>query len=180
MKRCVIAVLALAGAPAVASAQLACTANIMPVTFDTITAAGAGTYDARGTITVTCSGSQGANIAACIDLGQGGAANASGQSLLAGPKTSSSLPIKLFQDATMTRPWGSAALQRTGDGPMTAMVYARLYVQQGTTAPGTYMAQFPVTLRYGAVTGDFTNCNTLGNGAIAPAKPAVTAIPRKR
>ena len=94
MKQYVIAVLALAGAPTVASAQLACVANITPIIFDTITAASAGTYDARGMISVTCTGSQGANIAACIDLGQGSAANASGQSLLAGPKTSSSLPDK--------------------------------------------------------------------------------------
>ena len=185
MKRFGLAVLALAGAPTVAKAQLACVANITPITFDTITAASAGTYDARGMITVTCTGSQGANIAACVDLGQG-SVSASGQRLLSGPKASSSLPIRLFQDATLTRPWGSAVmgqapiLQRTGDGPMTAIVYARLYVQEGTAVPGTYSAQFPITLRYGTITGDFANCNTLGSGAIASQKPAVTAIPRKR
>ncbi len=186
MKRFGLAVLALSGAPTVASAQLACVANITPIIFDTITAASAGTYDARGTITVTCTGSQGANIAACVALGQSDAVNASGQSLLAGPKASSSLPIQLFQDAALTRPWGSAAmsqapiLQRTGDGPMTAMVYARLYVQEGAPAPGTYAAQFPITQRYGAITGDFATCNALGGGAVAPQKTAVTAIPRKR
>jgi spore coat protein U-like protein len=185
MKRYGLAVLALAGAPTVASAQLVCTANITPVTFDTITgAASAGTYDARGTITVTCTGSQGTDVAACVDFGQG-AVNTSGQRLLSGPKANS-MPIQIFQDATLSRPWGAAAmghapmLQRTGDGPMSATVYARLYVQRGGAAPGTYTAQFPVTLRYGAVIGGFANCNALGTVAGGPQKSAVPTIPRKR
>ena len=186
MKRYVIAVLALACAPTVATAQLACVANITPVIFDAITAASAGTYDARGMITVTCTGSQGANIAACIDLGQGSAVKASGQRLLGGPTAGANLPMQLFQDATLTRPWGNAGigqapmLRRTGDGPMTAMIYARLYVQEGTLAPGTYASQFPIRLRYGADTGSFASCNALGSVAVAPQRSAVTAITRKR
>ncbi len=187
MKRICLALLVLASAPNMAQAQLACAVSMTPVTFETITSTGAGTYDARGTITVTCTGSQGANIAACVDLGQG-AVNASGQRLLSGPK-SNSMTVQLFQDHTLLRPWGAAAmgqapmLQRTGDGQMSATVYARAYVQKGSAPPGTYTAQFPVTLRYGTVTGSLGSCNALGSVAVGPAAPkpaALPVIPRKR
>ncbi len=183
MKRICLVFLALAGAPGMAQAQLACALNTTPVRFDTITGTSAGTYDAHGTITVTCTGSQGANIAACIDLGQG-VLNAFGRRLLSGPKDSQ-IPVQLFQDATLSRPWDAAAmgqapmLQRTADGPMSATVYARAYVQKGAL-PGNYSAQFPVTVRYGAVTGGLANCNTLGTAPGGPQKPAVPVFPRKR
>ena len=102
------------------------------------------------------------------------------------------MPLQIFQDATLTRLWGTAAttqaamMQRTGDGPMSATAYFRAYIQKGSAVPGTYSAQFPVTLRYGAVTGNFADCNVLGTVAIAPASAgqktiaAVTAIARKR
>ncbi len=185
MRRICLVLLGVLGAPAMASAQLSCAMTMTPVTFDTVTASSAGTYDARGMINVTCTGSQGANIAACVDVGQG-AVNASGQRLLAGAKAAHTLAMQLFQDATLARPWGGGAmgqahiLQRTGDGPMTATVYARLYVGRGTAAPGTYAAQFPVTLRYGAVVGNFVDCNALGAVAASPPKPAAPVIPRRR
>ena len=75
------------------------------------------------------------------------------------------------------RPWGAAAmgqalmLQRTGHGPMFATVYARLYVQKASAVSATYTAQFPVTLRYGAVIGNFADCNALGSVAAGPAAP---------
>lgn len=184
MKRCVLALLALLGAQTVASAQLACVTDITPIIFDNITAASAGTSDTRGMITVTCTGSRGANIAACVDLGLG-SVSASGQRLLSGPKASS-MPIQIFQDAALSRPWGNAAegqapiLQRTGDGPMTATAYARLYVPRESALPGPYTAQFPVTLRYGTVRGGFANCNALGTVASGPPIPAVPPILRKR
>ena len=192
MKRLVFALFALAGAPEAAEAQLACALNVTPVQFESITGTSAGTFDARGTITVTCTGSQGASIAACVEVGQGAAVAASGQRLLSPPKGTGALPVQIFQDATITRPWGTAAtgqaamMQRTGDGPMSATAYLRAYVQKGSAVPGTYSAQFPVTLRYGAVTRNFADCNALGTVAIAPASggqktiAAVPAIARKR
>ena len=99
------------------------------------------------------------------------------------------MPIQIFQDATLTRPWGTAAM---GPGPHAAAHRRRpdvgdrlrppLRAERGRRA-GTYTAQFPVTLRYGAVIGDFANCNALGSVAAWPAVPkpaAIPAIPRKR
>ncbi len=60
-------------------------------------------------------------------------------------------------------------LQRTGDGPMTATAYVRLYVQREGDVPGTYTANLPITLRYGVVNGGFANCNALGSNAAGPA-----------
>ena len=192
MKRLIFALFALAGSPEAAEAQLACALNVTPVQFESIAGTSAGTFDARGTITVTCTGSQGASIAACVEVGQGAAVAASGQRLLSPPKGTGALPVQIFQDATITRPWGTAAtnqaamMQRTGDGPMSATAYLRAYVQKGSAVPGTYSAQFPVTLRYGAVTRNFADCNALGTVAIAPASggqktiAAVPAIARKR
>ena len=71
MKQLIFALLALLGAPSAAEAQLACALTATPVQFDSISGTSAGTFDARGAITVTCTGSQGANIAACIEIGQG-------------------------------------------------------------------------------------------------------------
>jgi spore coat protein U-like protein len=184
-KRLIFALLALAGAPEAAVAQLACALNVTPVQFDSIAGTSAGTFDARGSITVTCTGSQGASIAACVEVGQGGAF-AAGQRLLSPAKGTGAVPVQIFQDATLTRPWGAAAtnqaamMQRTGDGPMSATPYFRAYVQKGSAVPGTYSAQFPVTLRYGTVTGNFADCNALGTVAIAPSSAAqktLAAVP---
>ncbi len=177
MKRLVFALFALASAPS-AEAQLACSLHVTPVQFDSIAGASAGTFDARGTITVTCTGSQGANIAACVELGQGAVAGASGERALAHSKGTGALPMQIFQDATLTRPWGTAAMnqaamfQRAGDGLMSATAYLRAYIRKGSAVPGSYTAQFPVTLRYGAVTGNFADCNALGTVAVGPASPS--------
>ncbi len=156
-----------------------------PVQFDTIDSLSSGTYDAHGTLTVTCTGSQGAAIAACVDLGQGTAiANAANQRLLIGPRSSRTLPIQIFQDAGLRRPWGSASqdpsLTHTGDGIMAAPMYLRLYVQPGAAVPGTYSAQFPVWLRYGIVTGYPVNCGSLGNSAAARASGKAVPVPIMR
>ena len=82
MKHSIFVILALAGAPEAAVAQLACALNVTPVQFDSIAGTSAGTFDARGSITVTCTGSQGASIAACVEVGQGAAAAAFGRRLL--------------------------------------------------------------------------------------------------
>ncbi len=161
-----------------AEAQLTCVLNVTPVQFDSISGTSAGTLDARGSITVTCTGSQGANIAACVEVGQGAPVAASGQRLLSLAKGTGALPVQIFQDTTLTRPWGAAAasqavmLQRTGDGPMSATAYLRAYLQKGSAIPGLYSAQFPITLRYGAITGTFADCNALRTVAIVPASPA--------
>jgi spore coat protein U-like protein len=190
--RLIFALFALATGPASADAQLACALNVTPVQFDSIAGTSAGTFDARGTITVTCTGSQGASIAACVEIGQGAAVAASGQRLLSPARGTGALPVQIFQDATITRPWGTAAtlhaamMQRTGDGPMSSTAYFRAYIQPGSAVPGTYSAQFPVTLRYGTVTGSFADCNALGTVAIARASAgqktiaAVSTIARKR
>lgn len=192
MKRLVVALFVLASAPEAAVAQLACALNVTPVQFDSISGTTAGTFDARGTITVTCTGSQGGNIAACVEVGLGAAVALSGQRLLSPPKGAGGLPVQIFQDATLARPWGMAAthqaamMQRTGDGPMSSTAYLRAYIQKGSVVPGTYSAQFPVTLRFGAVTGNFADCNALRTVAAAPASPshktiaAVPAVSRKR
>jgi spore coat protein U-like protein len=190
-KRLIFALFALASAPEAAVAQLACALNVTPVQFDSIAGTSAGTFDARGTITVTCTGSQGASIAACVEVGQSATVAASGQRLISVAKGTGALPVQIFQDPTITRPWGLAAthqaamLQRTGDGPMSATAYVRAYIQKGNTVPGTYSAQFPVTLRYGAVTGIFADCTALGTVAIAASAAHKTlaagpAIARKR
>ncbi|MGO9474957.1 MAG: spore coat protein U domain-containing protein [Rhodomicrobium sp.] len=159
--------LMLACFPGTAQAQLACSLSLTPVVFDTIDSLSSGTYDARGSLTVSCTGSNGAAIAACVDL-QPASANAAGQLLLIAPGKGRALPIQVFQDAGLRMPWGSSALgneamlTRTGDGPMTAPVYARLYVQGKAAVPGTYSAQVPVTLRYGAMAGTPVNCSSLG------------------
>ncbi len=187
MKLLIFSLLALTSTSS-AEAQLACSLSATPVQFGSITGTSAGTLDARGSITVTCTGSQGTSVAACIEVGSGAA---SGQRTLA-PAKGAALPVQIFQDATLTRPWGMAAmnqaaiLQRTGDGPMSATAYLRAYVQKGSGDPGTYTAQFPVTLRYGAVTGSFVDCNALGTIGVGPASPsqrnvsAFPAPPRKR
>ena len=156
------------------------------MTFDTIAGSGAGTYDARSTITVTCTGSQGANIAACVDLGQARAP--ADQRGFSGPK-GKTMQIQIFQDATLTRPWGTAAM---GPGSHAAAHRRRPDVgdrlcpplhPKGGDLPGTYRAQLPVTLRYGAVIGNFADCNALGSVAVWPAAPkpaAIPAVPRKR
>jgi spore coat protein U-like protein len=187
----IFALLALLGAPSAAEAQLACALTATPVQFDSISGTSAGTFDARGAITVTCTGSQGANIAACIEIGQGGALAPSGQRALSPLKGKGALPVQIFQDASLVKPWGTATmsqaamLQRTGDGSMLATAYLRAYVQKGTAIPGSYSAQFPVTLRYGAVTGAFVDCNALATVAAGPSAgqkttAAFPAISRKR
>ncbi len=192
MKHSIFVILALASAPEAAEAQLACALNVTPVQFESIAGTSAGTFDARGTITVTCSGSRGASIAACVEVGQGAAVSALGQRLLSPPQGTGGLPVQIFMDATITRPWATAAthqaamMERTGDGPMLTTAYLRAYIQKGNTVPGTYSAQFPVTLRYGFVGGNFADCNTLGTVASARASAArntiapVPAIVRKR
>ena len=173
-----------------AKAQLVCSLDVSSVQFNAIDSLSAGTYDARGTLTVSCTGSNGAAIAACADLGQGPAGkSAASQRLLTVTGKGYTLPIQIFQDASLTRPWGEAGLSdapmltRTGDGPMSATIYIRLYVQKGAAKPGTYNAQFPVTLRYGAVMGYSANCGSLGSTiAAAPSKKATAApiIGRRR
>jgi spore coat protein U-like protein len=182
MKWTCLLILALACAPTAANAQLVCSLSASPLSFGSLASSASGTYDARGTVAVTCTGAQGANIAACIGLAPG-AANASGQRLLSAPKGNAPLPMQIFQDPALSRPWGSAELgqapmlQRTGDGPMYATVYARLYVPHAKALPGAYMANIPVTLRYGAVLGGFADCGTLGHGP-AGVSP-MTAASRK-
>jgi spore coat protein U-like protein len=192
MKHYLLAVFLVIGAPAAAEAQLSCSLNVTPVQFDSISGTSAGTFDARGMITVSCTGSQGANIAACLELGQGAASATSGQRLLTPVKGTGALPVQVFQDASLTRPWGTAAInqalmiQRTGDGPMSATAYFRAYVQKGNVPAGTYSAQFPIALRYGAVTGGFADCNALRTVGAGPASPspktfaAVPGVPRRR
>jgi spore coat protein U-like protein len=178
MKQYILAMLMVVGASVSAEAQLTCALNVTPVQFDSISGTSAGTFDARGSITVTCTGSQGANIAACVEVGQGAPVAASGQRLLSLAKGTGALPVQIFQDTTLTRPWGTAAtnqavmLQRTGDGPMSATAYLRAYLQKGSAVPGIYSAQFPITLRYGALTGTFADCNALRTIAIGPVSPA--------
>ncbi len=144
--------------------------SLTPVAFDTIDSLSSGTYDARGSLTVSCTGSNGAAIAACVDFAAA-SANAAGQLLLSGPAKGRTLPMQLFQDAGLRRLWGGSApgqgamLTRTGDGPMSAPIYARLYVQGKAAAPGIYSAQIPVTLRYGATAGAAINCASLGSTA---------------
>ena len=164
-----------------AQAQLACSLNLMPVVFDTIDSLSSGTYDARGSLIVSCTGSNGAAIAACVDFATV-SANAAGQILLSGPGKGRALPVQIFQDAGLRMPWVSPALgqgamlTRTGDGPMSAPVYARLYVQGKAAVPGTYSAQIPVTLRYGVTAGATVNCASLGVAA-TPRGKAITAAP---
>ena len=178
MKQYILAMFMAVSAPVSAEGQLTCVLNVTPVQFDSISGTSAGTFDARGSITVTCTGSQGANIAACVEVGLGAPVAASGQRLLSLAKGTRALPVQIFQDTTLTRPWGAAAasqavmLQRTGDGPMSATAYLRAYLQKGGALPGLYSAQFPITLRYGAVTGTFADCNALRTLAIVPASPA--------
>jgi spore coat protein U-like protein len=178
MKQYILAMFMIVGASASAEAQLTCVLNVTPVQFDSISGTSAGTLDARGSITVTCTGSQGANIAACVEVGQGAPVAASGQRLLSLAKGTAALPVQIFQDTTLTRPWGAAAtsqavmLQRTGDGSISATAYLRAYLQKGSAIPGLYSAQFPIALRYGAVTGTFADCNALRTLAIVPASPA--------
>jgi spore coat protein U-like protein len=178
MKQYILAMFMAVSAPVSAEGQLTCVLNVTPVQFDSISGTSAGTLDARGSITVTCTRSQGANIAACVEVGQGAPVAASGQRLLSLAKGTRALPVQIFQDTTLTRPWGAAAasqaviLQRTGDGPMSATAYLRAYLQKGSAIPGLYSAQFPITLRYGAVTGTFADCNALRTLAIVPATPA--------
>lgn len=186
MKRLVFAVLAVACAPAAARAGLACTLAASPVQFDSISGTSAGTVDARGSLTAVCTGSQGANIAVCIEIGDGAALSASGQRVLSPQKGSGALGLQIFQDAALSRPWGSAArgqalyLQRTGDGPLPATAYLRAYVQKGAANPGTYSAQFPVTLRYGAVSAAFVDCNALGIAASARSgEKLVASVPAR-
>ena len=182
MKMYILAFFALLGAPEAAEAQLACSLNATPVQFDTITGMSAGTFDARGTITVTCTGSQGASIAACVEVGQGAAVTAFGQRLLSPAKGTGALPVQIFQDATLTRQWGTAAtnqaamMQRTGDGPISTTAYLRAYVQKGSVVPETYTAKFPITLRYGTVTGSFVDCSALRVVAAGPTPVAQKMI----
>ena len=172
-----------------ASAQLACAVTATPVQFDTIRGTETGTHDARGSITVTCTGSQGGSIAACVELGHGAGAGLPGQRVLSPPKGGHPLEVQIFQDPALKRPWGAvvmgqaAMLQRTGDGPMSATTYLRLYMPQRGSIPGSYTAQFPVTLRYGAVTGNAANCNALAAAAPWPNPHKAAAFPiplRKR
>jgi spore coat protein U-like protein len=171
-----------------AQAQLACSLSLTPVVFDTIDSVSSGTYDARGSLTVNCTGSKGAAIAACVDLGPGTAsANSGGQFLLLGQRKGQTLPIRLFQDAGLRMPWGSSALRqgavltRTGDGPVSAPVYARLYVQGKAVPPGTYSAQFTVALRYGTVAGAAVNCDTFVKAPSPPAHGgAIVPLIRKK
>ncbi len=175
---------ALACAPSEADAQLSCSLNMTPVQFDNIAGTSAGTFDARGTVTVTCTGSQGSAIAACVEIGQGAAVGALGQRLLASVKSAGTLPVQIFQDPTLSRPWGTVSmsqaviLQRTGDGPMSATVYLRAYIQKGSAVPGTHTGHFPVILRYGAVTGNFADCNALATVAVGPVAKAMTSVLR--
>ena len=181
MKQLIFIVFALAAAPQPAKAQLACALDVSPVQFESVTGTSAGAFDARGAVTVTCTGSQGANIAACVEIGQG-ATGSSGQRFLSPPKGTGALPMQIFQDTSLTRPWGITALnqavllQRSGDGAMAATAYLRVYIQKGGAVSGTYLAHFPITLRYGAVTGNFADCNALGTAATRAASPAVKPI----
>lgn len=106
MRRLGLLFLALVATPP-ANAQLACTAMASPVNFGSISLAGAGTYDARGSFTVSCTGSNGANIAVCASLAQG-ATDVSGERLLSPPKGTSALPMQIFLDPGLARPWGAA------------------------------------------------------------------------
>jgi spore coat protein U-like protein len=171
----------LAGPARTAQAQLACSLNLTPVVFDTIDSLSSGTYDARGSLIVSCTGSNGAAIAACVDFATA-SANAAGQILLSGPEKGRALPVQIFQDAGLRMPWVSPALgqgamlTRTGDGPMSAPIYARLYVHGKAAVPGTYSAQIPVTLRYGATAGAAVSCASPGVAA-TPRGKANTAAP---
>ena len=68
MKQYILAMFMAVSAPVSAEGQLTCVLNVTPVQFDSISGTSAGTLDARGSITVTCTGSQGANIAACVEV----------------------------------------------------------------------------------------------------------------
>ncbi len=161
MKHYCLLVLALIAAPAAAKAGLSCSASTSPVNFGSVLQTETGTYDGVGTITVTCSGSQGAPIAACIDIPPGDVNGANQRLISLGSAT---IAMQLFQDPARSIPWGSAwgalpsPLQRTGDGPMTATVYARLYTQSGAVQ-GLYSANYTINATIG--TAGLESCNTL-------------------
>jgi spore coat protein U-like protein len=183
----------LLAAPAAANAQLACSVSLTELNFGTIQTTASGTYDTRGSIVVTCTGSQGAAIGACVDIAPG-AVDASGLRMLSPPKGQNGLAMQIYQDATLARPWGGSAmgqafvLQRTGDGPMIAQIYARLFAPRGAPVAGTYASALPVTLRYGFAGAAGADCAALGGkaapqvassrGTAAPA--AAVAAGRKR
>ena len=166
-----------------AQAQISCTTDATPIQFNTVNSIDSGTYDARGSITVTCSGSNGGTIGVCIEVGQGAAGvNAASQRLLVSSANRRTLPLQIFQDAALTRAWGPAALNqaallsRRGDGPLTSAIHLRLYVPQGGATPGIYTAQFPMMIRYGLQMEQSPACETLTNVAVRPA-PAKAIAP---
>lgn len=189
MKTTALILLVLSGLSKPAQAQISCTTDAAPIQFNTVNSLDSGTYDAHGSITVTCSGSNGGTIGVCIEVGQSAAGvNAASQRLLASAANRRTLPLQIFQDPTLTRSWGSAAfnqaalLSRRGDGPLTTAIHLRLYVPNGGAMPGIYTAQFPMMIHYGLETGQSPACETLTNVAVraAPAKAIAPAGSQNR
>ena len=181
MKHYLIAILALVAIIPTAKAQNCTAAISSPILFAGVDPFASGTYDTTGNLTVTCSGfASGATIAVCPDLGSGsGGFNPSNQRLLArggGPET---LGFQIFQDASRTTPWGSVGsfgansipqLSRTGNGPIAATLYFRLYMNSGVSPPSTYSSSFNSTVRYGSVPSTAGGCGgtTLTGTTLAP------------
>ncbi len=151
MKWRFLLILALACAPAAAmGSQPTCSVTAIPVHFGS--AAGSGTYDANGgTITVSCTNNASSTVTACIKLGQG-SFDSSGNHLISDGRAT--IPVAFYQDAGLSRPWGTAAggqvrsVTITGNNGVDTTVYARASVPS-TPHAGAYQSVFQITVNYG-------------------------------
>ncbi|HWV53629.1 spore coat protein U domain-containing protein [Pseudorhodoplanes sp.] len=174
MKRLLLLVILLLVTCQAAQAQQ-CAANTTitsPISFTGIDILSGGHVDTTATLTIQCTGLIGLmQVCPSFSAGTGGANGSTSRHLkrVGGTET---INVQLFQDAGYSIPWGSLTDPSLGTvpaigvvlvlglgGTATQTVYARLFGNQQTAAPGTYTSTIDMSLRFGAVSL-LTGCNS--------------------
>ena len=135
-----------------------CSFSITTVNFGTVDLTANTTVDTTATFAANCSGTKGATVRVCPNIGNGsgGSTNGDPRFMLNG---ANSLSYNLYQDAARTTVWGSTLdafasspptvdiplSSSSGNGSTSVTIYGRISAAQQTLPPGTYTSTFTGT-----------------------------------
>lgn len=174
MKRLLLLVIVFLAACQSAQAQVcgASTTITSPISFTGVDILSGGYVDTTATLTIQCTGLLGLmQVCTSFNAGTGGANGSTSRQLVRVGGTET-INVQLYQDAAYSVPWGSLTDPSLGSvpaigvllvlglgGTATQTVYARLFGNQQTVVPGTYVSTIDMSLRFGIVSL-LTGCNS--------------------
>ncbi len=170
-----------------ARAQATCGVTISNMNFGNVDVLSGSNEDVTADITYNCSGESSEPILICIHLGSGsGGATGDGARLMS--SGGDQLSYQLYRGPDRTVIWGSSGsgyppkpiivppFSGTTSGP--AVIYGRVFGNQSTAAPASYVSMFSdVDVRYRETTD--TSCNDpSGTAAASPSFTVQATVPK--